>query len=143
MDLITAALNDLTETFTEGVDGLIERDDDMSFTDFLRLIASSAEAHERYRVCWVEAMVAARTDPDLADIMRPLDQAKTDRWREMATRIETAEPGLAADLAELNTYLVRGIVVQRGVHDMADLERLFDLWCTMVEATLAHPGAVT
>ena len=88
-------LQELTDTFTQQIEQLAERGDQMSLTEFFRLIASSAAAHERYRLCWVEAMVAARTDNALADVMRPLDQAKTERWRDIATRLETAEPDLA------------------------------------------------
>ena len=141
-ELVAAALEELTARFTSQIEQLVARDDArLSLVDFFRLIASTAPAHERYRLCWVEAMVAARTDPDLAEVMRPLDQAKTDRWRDIAARLASADPDLAADLAELNTYLVRGFVVQRGVHDGADFERLFDLWCDMVEATLARSGS--
>ena len=142
-ELIAAALEELTSTFTAQIDRLVvERTgDELSVTDFMRLIASTADAHERYRRCWVEAMVAARTDDELAEVMRPLDRSKTDRWRDIAARLHAADPDLAADLAELNTYLVRGMVVQSGVHADLDLERLLDLWCSMVEMMLNRRAA--
>lgn len=136
--LITAALEELTTTFTQQIEKLASKSTTapLTLTDFFRLIASTADAHERYRRCWVEAMVAARTDDELAEVLRPLDRAKTERWRDLAGRLHRADPDLAADLAELNTYLVRGMAVQGGVHSDGDLGRLFDLWCTMVDATL-------
>ena len=51
-------------------------------------------------------------------------------------------PDLAADLAELNTDLVRGMVVQSEVHGIHDFERLFNRWCNMVEAMLEQIATV-
>jgi AcrR family transcriptional regulator len=142
-DLLVAALEDATDRFTDRLDrhiGELAVGGDV-LIQLLQLIASTAPEYERYRLCWVEAMVAARTDAELADAMRPLDRAKTDRFRSIAARLTAADENVVADLVELTVYLVRGMAVQRGVHSgdsAADLDRLFDLWCTMVEAALAR-----
>jgi len=103
----------------------------------VRLIASTADEHERYRLCWIEAMVAARTSPDLSEAMRPLDRAKTERFRAVAARVATCDADIAADIAELTTYLVRGMGLQRSLHPADNFERLLDLWCGMVETAIA------
>ena len=134
-ELIVSALDESTTNYTSQIENLIEQvpQGSLSLTEFLRIIASTADVHQRYRLCWLEAIVAARTDPELGDAMRPLDQAKTDLFRDIAARLSPDDAELAADLAELTTYLVRGMAVQRGVHDATDFDRLFDLWCKTVE----------
>lgn len=134
-ELIVSSLEDLTEEYTDQLHGhLSDIAESGSLTSVLRLIASAAAEHERYRLCWVEAMVAARTSPELAEAMRPLDIAKTERFRDAAERISTCDASLAADIAELTAYLVRGMALQRSLHAGGDFDRLLDLWYMMVES---------
>ncbi len=137
-ELIVSSLEDLTNEYT---DQLNRHLDEVAPTDalttVLRLIASTATKHERYRLCWIEAMVAARTSPELAEAMRPLDNAKTERFRDVAARVATCDAALAADIAELTTYLVRGMGLQRSLHPDSDFDRFIDLWCAMVEVATA------
>ena len=142
-ELIVSSLEELTNEFTDQLDRhLDEIAQSGTLTTVLRLIASTADEHERYRLCWIEAMVAARTSPELADALRPLDRAKTERFRDVAARIATCDADMAADIAELTTYLVRGMGLQRNLHSASDFERLLDLWCTMVETTTARATQV-
>ena len=135
-ELIVAALEELTSEYTGQLDRYIDAiGDNATLMTVLRLIASAADDHERYRLCWIEAMVAARTSPEIAEAMRPLDRVKTDRFRQIAARIATNDPERAADIAELTTYLVRGMGLQKSLHPDIDLEPLLDRWCAMVEAT--------
>lgn len=137
-DLIVSSLEELTNEYTGQLDRHLDSvAPSEGLTTVLRLIASNATEHERYRLCWIEAMVAARTSPDLGDAMRPLDNAKTERFRAVAARVATCDAGLAADIAELTAYLVRGMGLQRSLHPDADFERFIDLWCAMIETATA------
>lgn len=134
-ELIISSLEELTNEFIGQLDAHI---DDVASTGsletVLRLIASTAEEHERYRLCWIEAMVAARTSPELGEALRSLDHAKTERLRAAAARVVESDQDRIADIAELTIYLVRGMGLQRNLHPGADFARLFDVWCSMVEA---------
>ena len=95
---------------------------------------------EAYYYATLESVIAARTDATLRDDVRAIDQEWIDTLRSMArVRIEegTSDPR-AEDIAELTLYLVRGLVVQRGLHqNPRHLERLFGLWCDLVEQAVA------
>ncbi len=137
-ELIVSSLEELTNEFIDQLEvhiGGIEGDDTLGTV--LRLIASTADEHERYRLCWIEAMVAARTSPEIADAMRSLDHAKTERFRQVAARIAGCDPDLAANIAELTIYLVRGVGLQRSLHPDADYGQLIDLWFDMVDSVIA------
>jgi hypothetical protein len=85
---------------------------------------------------WVEAMVAARTDAALANVVRDTDQTAISAMKDIAERSMSKIPSVAddpgatvADLVELTIYLLRGMVVQAGVHrGKADRRRLFEVW---------------
>lgn len=138
-ELIVSSLEELTNEFIgqleAHIDG-IERND--TLVTLLRIIASTANEHERYRLCWIEAMVAARTSPEIAEAMRSLDHAKTERLRQVAARIAGCDPELAANIAELTVYLVRGMGLQRSVHPEADYSQLLNLWFDMVDSVIAR-----
>ena len=88
--------------------------------------------------CWVEVMVAARTEKDLRRAVAVLDRASISSMRK-AGRAAAQNGDLAADIIELTVYLLRGMVVQRGVHtDEAHRRRLFDLWVSLVPSLLAQ-----
>lgn len=80
---------------------------------------------------WMEAMVAARTDQQLRDVVRSTDEhaiRAMRQWGETSDRRSDA-----ADLVELTVYLLRGMVVQSGVHpDNRERARLFDVWKRVV-----------
>lgn len=86
--------------------------------------------------CWMDAMVAARTDDALRPVVRQTDSRAINAMRALGKACETGldQAGVsAADRIELSIYLLRGMVVQSGVHpDQAARRRLFDLWKQLV-----------
>ena len=86
--------------------------------------------------CWMEVMVAARTDDALRPAVRETDSNAIESMRALGARCEAQgvpTKFYAADLTELTVYLLRGMVVHRGVHvAMGDKQRLFKIWKTLV-----------
>jgi len=81
-------------------------------------------------------MVAARTDEQLKPVVRQTDKRALEAVRKLG---EACDPNgkhtnpNAADVVELTIYLLRGMVVQSGVHpDSENRERLFDIWKALV-----------
>lgn len=86
--------------------------------------------------CWMEAMVAARTDPPLRRAVRGTDKRSIQAMRalgEACNRDRNNAGPRAADIVELTVYLLRGMVVQNAVHpDNKQRARLFEIWKTLV-----------
>lgn len=86
--------------------------------------------------CWMDVMAAARTDKTLRTEVKQTDATAIRAMRALgeacAPTAETANTS-AADLVELTVYLLRGMVVQHGVHRANDKrKRLFQIWKNMV-----------
>ena len=87
-------------------------------------------------VCWIEAMVAARHDASLRQVARITDQKSVLAIKQTGERIVCrCQPdgatmdGKVADILELTLYLLRGLVIQDGVHNSREHhERLYQLW---------------
>ena len=86
--------------------------------------------------CWMEVMVAARTDEALRPAVRETDTTAIGAMRSLGERCVSDTASMkhnAADLTELTVYLLRGMVVQNGVHQGKDnRKRLFSLWKQLV-----------
>ena len=86
--------------------------------------------------CWMEAMVAARTDPPLRRAVQETDTRSIQAMRalgEACIRDHNNAVPSAADIVELTVYLLRGMVVQNAVHpDNKHRARLFEIWKTLV-----------
>ena len=86
--------------------------------------------------CWMEVMVAARTDDALRPAVRETDFNAIESMRALGARCESHDLSgkiSAADLTELTVYLLRGMVVHRGVHlEDGDKLRLFKIWKQLV-----------
>lgn len=82
--------------------------------------------------CWMEVMVAARTDEAIRPAVRETDAKALTAMRGLGERCNSGGSirGVStADLVELTVYLLRGMVVQGGVHpDKKARERLFEVW---------------
>jgi AcrR family transcriptional regulator len=82
--------------------------------------------------CWIEAMVAARTDERLRRAVLATDRQSIQAMRDLGDACSLDGDngvGDAADIVELTVYLLRGMVVQGGVHPNGqDRARLFDIW---------------
>ncbi|MEL7540033.1 MAG: TetR/AcrR family transcriptional regulator [Pseudomonadota bacterium] len=85
---------------------------------------------------WMEVMVAARTDEALRPAVIETDSTAIEAMRSLGAKCHpsASHPGAsAADLVELTVYLLRGMVVQSGVHpDKKVRQRLFGLWKKLV-----------
>ena len=84
--------------------------------------------------CWMEVMVAARTDEALRPSVCETDTKAIRSMRALGDVCRTGSAKTsAADLIELTVYLLRGMVVQTGVHpDKMEKKRLFGMWKTLV-----------
>ncbi|MEO1657688.1 MAG: TetR/AcrR family transcriptional regulator [Pseudomonadota bacterium] len=86
--------------------------------------------------CWMDVMVAARTDDVLRPAVRETDATAIASMRAMGDTCpaETVNEQVSSpDLIELTVYLLRGMVVQAGVHsDQPAKQRLFELWKRLV-----------
>lgn len=119
---------------------------DRSLRDILRLIWE-AMLSDQYMQTAMEAMVAARTDPELRGLMADLDAKSIMSMRSVAATLAYTEESVERikDAIELSIYLFRGIVVERGLHDDEKFRgHLFEVWCDLVEKALAEdrrPGS--
>ncbi|MCU0882580.1 MAG: TetR/AcrR family transcriptional regulator [Hyphomonadaceae bacterium] len=90
--------------------------------------------------CWMEVMVAARTDQVLGSMVRVTDAKAIDAMRAMGEmcQVQAAPPGASAsDIIELTVYLLRGMVVQSGIDPDQQLrQRLFNVWKSVVTGRL-------
>ncbi len=88
--------------------------------------------------CWMEVMVAARTDESLRLTVSETDSAALVAMRSLGSECHSqGHPSqqFAADLTELTVYLLRGMVIQDGVHhDIKEKERLFKIWKGLVSS---------
>ncbi len=91
-------------------------------------------------VCWMEAMVAARHDASLRQVVKTTDQKSVLAIKETGNKIvRGTQPNpitpevQTADILELTIYLLRGFVIQDGVHNSrADYDRLYNLWVKLI-----------
>lgn len=86
--------------------------------------------------CWMEVMVAARTDEALRPAVKETDATAIASMRSLGRSGDSAGRSRtpdAADLVELTVYLLRGMVVQAGVHpEREERQRLFGLWKQLI-----------
>jgi len=86
--------------------------------------------------CWMEAMIAARTDPPLQRAVRETDTRSIQAMRtlgEACIQDQNHAGPSAADIVELTVYLLRGMVIQNAVHpDNKYRAKLFEIWKTLV-----------
>ena len=109
--------------------------DAMSISDFLDVLRLTKQ-DESYFYATLESLIAARTDEPLREELQTLDTEWIQSLRNASTRdVGTLPDGLSAeDITELTLYLVRGMVVQRGVHqNNKHLDKMFALWRTLLE----------
>jgi len=94
--------------------------------------------------CWMEAMVAARTDMALQHAVRDMDTRSIHAMRVLGdacvgnqdTAVRLAADSSEADIVELTIYLLRGMVVQNAVHpDHKHRTKLFEIWKKLVLTT--------
>ena len=105
---------------------------------FLELVWD-AMLDERYSGSWLEALTAARTDPELRNRIQAADRGIVDGVAAMAAGLAERPEPRDQELFELTVYLMRGLVLQRGVHpETAPGLPLLERWLAFVEQELAH-----
>lgn len=139
-DLLLAAVRQIVETYQSEIDDELALNAGRRWS--LRRLFDllwSACLEDGLMECWVEVMVAARTEGDMRSAVADLDSVSIASMR-MAGRAALADRAdVAADLVELTVYLLRGMVLQRGVHpDERARRRLFDLWVRIVSDHLGR-----
>jgi len=140
VELLLAAIERASHAHGELVAGKIEElgPDAHSLRTYFELVWD-AMLDERYSGSWLEALTAARTDPELRNRIQAADRGIVDGVAAMAAGlVERPEPR-AEELFELTVYLMRGLVLQRGVHpETAPGLPLLERWLAFVEQELAH-----
>lgn len=143
-ELLLAAINQVSSQHLDSItQELGSQPNQDSLTPYLEVLWSACN-DERFLQSWIEVMVAARTDADLRTPVAKLDETAIDQMRETGALYAqlSEQEDLVRDLIDLTVYLLRGMLVQRGVHDDTHSQRrLFGLWCSMVEAKLAQVTA--
>ncbi|MDJ0920082.1 MAG: TetR/AcrR family transcriptional regulator [Henriciella sp.] len=138
--LFIAAVTEIVSRYQDQMDAVLQ-DDDAQKPDLEGLFDFLWDAcfEGNLLKCWMEVMTAARTDRALKLAVRTTDRRSIDAMRALGEACADAHPTRsadAADLVELTVYLLRGMVVQTGVHaDPENRARLFALWKQMVLAT--------
>lgn len=107
-----------------------------NFFDFLW----DATFNDNLLVCWVEAMTAARTDELLKSVVADTDVYSLNAMRTLGAEarkkselINGQHESEVGDIVELTVYLLRGLVLQEGVHkNLPEKRRLFELWKHLV-----------
>lgn len=81
--------------------------------------------------CWIEAMVAARTDSYLGDVVAGTDDRSIKAIRSLGEACDSRAS--SADVTELTIYLLRGIKVTEGSNPKtSERKRLFELWTSLI-----------
>ena len=107
-----------------------------NFFDFLW----DATFNDNLLVCWVEAMIAARSDELLKSVVADTDTSSLNAMRTLGAKarqknelIHGQHESEVEDIVELTVYLLRGLVLQEGVHNnLPEKRRLFELWKHLV-----------
>ena len=144
--LLIASVREIVNRHQRHIDAKLEQSETrFTLEDFFEFLWD-ATFNDDLLTIWVEAMVAARTDPALAAVARDTDQTAITAMKGIAGRSMSTMPCVAddsgatvADLIELTIYLLRGMVVQAGVHrgDAEDRRRLFEVWRRLIGPRLS------
>jgi len=135
--LLIASVREIVKRYQSDLtEGTIRLQNLEAFFDFLW----DATFNDNLLICWVEAMVAARTDASLKRVVADTDASSMTAMRALGA--EASQPNepvrirgtsQVEDLVELTVCLLRGLVLQQGVHhDLSEKRRLFELWKRIV-----------
>jgi len=134
IDLLLAAVRQIVGTYQSEIDDELAMKAGRAWS-LKRLfeLLWSACLDDGLMDCWVEVMVAARTERDMRGAVADLDNMSIASMRHAGRAASADTADVAADVVELTVYLLRGMVLQRGVHpDERARRRLFDLWIRIV-----------
>lgn len=94
---------------------------------------------DRFMYCSMEALVVARTNPELKKLVVDLDTEVLEAMRALADdMVDMPSPiNKIKDAIELSVYLFRSLVIERGIHDDLKFKKyLFETWCDFIEKAL-------
>jgi AcrR family transcriptional regulator len=135
--LLIASVREIVKRYQSDLtEGPIRLQNLEAFFDFLW----DATFNDNLLICWVEAMVAARTDASLKRVVADTDASSMTAMRALGAEASQANGPVrirgtsqVEDLVELTVCLLRGLVLQQGVHhDLSEKRRLFELWTRIV-----------
>ncbi len=131
--LLIAAVSEIVARHQRDMDAALERDEDSEpRLEYLFNFLWDACFEGNLLHCWMEAMVAARTDAPLRAAVQETDKRSLQAMRDLGEACSgecDSESARVADIVELTVYLLRGMVVQSGVHpDDQNRARLFEIW---------------
>lgn len=140
-DLLLAAIDEILRSHQREFDKPVgKKGTDQQKLEKLFALLWDACQDNLFMESWMEAMAAARTDDQLKAAVAPMDVRGIESIRRLTHQLDedyAPQQKLAADLIELTVYLLRGMVMQRGVHDNErHRKRLFRLWTEVVISRL-------
>ena len=132
-DLLIAAVREIVARYQKQMEDALARGESSETTlEYLFDFFWDACFEGQLLECWLEAMVAARTDSGLRETVQRTDARSLASMKALGEGCARSEPAPGADVAdiiELTVYLLRGMVVQHGVHpDDGERRRLFEVW---------------
>ena len=135
-DLLIAALKHNRDAMQGQTAQRLDRTnkDAASITDFIDVLRLTKQ-DESYFYATLESLIAARTDEPLRKELEAIDTEWIQSLRAASKRnVGELPDGISVeDITELTLYLVRGLVVQRGVHqNNKHLDKMFALWRTLL-----------
>lgn len=135
--LLLAAVGEIVARYQRELDTLTEEDSDYKprlegLFDFLW----GACFQGNLLNCWIDVMAAARTDQTLRPAVQETDATAIHAMRKLGEAFAptaSATGSNPADIIELTVYLLRGMVLQGGVHgESLEKQRLFRIWKTVL-----------
>lgn len=138
--LLLAAVREIITRYQSDMDAALDEtsDDRLTLSEFFDFLWDACFDGDLL-TCWLDAMNAARTDALLRAEVRATDRKSLTAIGHLGlstVRLEANPPvwsDRADEVIELTVYLLRGFVLQDGVHqDAAKRRKLFDLWKQLV-----------
>jgi len=138
--LLLAAVREIITQYQSDMDAALDEtsDDGLTLSEFFDFLWDACFDGDLL-TCWLDAMNAARTDTLLREEVRDTDSKSLTAIGHLGlstVRLEANPPSWsdrADEVIELTVYLLRGFVLQDGVHQNAAKRRkLFDLWKQLV-----------
>lgn len=138
--LLLAAVREIITRYQSDMDAALDEtsDDRLTLSEFFDFLWDACFEGDLL-VCWLDAMNAARTDAILREEVCDTDRKSLAAIGELGLstmRHDENPPAWSAradEVIELTVYLLRGFVLQDGVHQNAAKRRkLFDLWKQLI-----------
>lgn len=138
-ELLLASIKKTANEYSERIlsRSVTESTEKLSFKEYLEILWEGS-LDDRFLHCWIEVLVASRTDDELKLSVADLDSKTLHGMRDVVELLRefNGSSERLGDIIELTVYLLRGMVVQRGVHSGGRNRELFELWCESIDRTV-------